>query len=426
MLKRKSTITSFLILVGLAFSANSQSLNARFSTSFYSWESHLSEAISNNHFRIYQTARATVGQLANGHMSLHLYGQFSKDVGATVDEDAALGLYSSYLQWKDSKGILKKARLGRQRVYGGVGYGTMDGVDADFNIGKQISIGGYVGLLVPYRSKIELAEWDERHTFGARFRISDVFRTKVLFSYMRRDRTPTPYVPDGQVSSELLEFNSKEQELAGIDLLRDFSSAVSGYGRLDYDLLQERIRRAQVELTLRPSPRLELAAEFFHRSPLLAANSIFTVFDTETTQDIAMRANYALSGGWRLNGNVGLQQYSGDENIRFALGASCKYGHVGYNFRSGYGGYNNGLFGSLSYPLRPNLSLMASTGISRYSLLDEDGDRYTAFSSSAGFNFRPNNSLSLDLIGQNLRTRWLDSDVRVFARANYWFFTKKK
>lgn len=423
--KTKSTITCGLIMVGLAFSANAQSLNARFSTSFYSWETQLSEALSNNHFRIYQTARATVGQMAGGKLSLHLYGQVSKDVGATADEEAVLGLYSSFLQWRDSKGILKKARLGRQAVYGGVGYGTIDGINADFRIGDFIDVGGFVGMLVPYRSKAELSEWDERHAFGARVRLNNLLKTKLLLSYMRRDRTPTPYVPAGQLSTDLLEFNSKEQELAGVDVYRPFGSQLSAYGRLDYDLIQERVRRAQVELTVKPSRRLELAAEFFHRSPLLAANSIFTVFDIETTQDVALRANYLLAGGWRLNCNVGMQQYSGDDNIRFALGASCKYGHVGYNFKSGYGGYNNGLFGSLSYPLRPNLSVLATAGISRYGLLDEDGDRFTALSSSLGLNYRPNQTFSLDVTGQNLRTRWLDNDVRVFARANYWFFIKK-
>ncbi|MFQ6114979.1 MAG: hypothetical protein ACE5NG_13015 [bacterium] len=415
-----------LFIVFLPFQSSAQSFNARFSTSFYSWERHLTDSISEDHLRIYQTAQITIGQLASNRLSFHLYGQAAQDVAKNADDDPIPRLYNAYFQWQERKGIIQKVKIGRQRVYSGVAYGTIDGLDLTVRAGKLFKFGGFVGFLVPFSNEIELDEWDDSHAFGVRASTNKILGTKILVSFMQRNRRPAAYSAPGRYTQRILSFKSLEQRLVGIDIYRTINRKISAYGRFDYDLEQKRVRRGQLEIRISPRQNLELAGEFFHRAPLIAANSIFTIFELNTTQEVALRANYRFKKDWFLNGNVGILLYDGDETVRFGFGLRCKYGYFGYNFRRGYGGQNNGLYATLNYPLTSKLGLLASTGIARYSLFDEDADKNTSLTGSLGFNYRAGKHFSVNFLGQGLRNRFFSNDFRFFARANYWFFAAKK
>lgn len=426
--ERPMTGTKRLCLIILALFvpayAGAQSLNARFTTSLYSWERHLSASQSDNHFRFYQTAQLTLGQLANNRLSVHFYGQRSHDIGEDSDEDGISRIYNAYLQWRQRTGVLERVKLGRHRVYSGVAYGTIDGADVSLRIGKWFKIGGFAGSLVRTTNDIQIEDWDDSHAFGLRASTNKLWGTKVLVSFMQRNRRPAAYSAPGQYTEKVITFESLETRLVGIDAYRKLSSTFSAYGRLDYDLEQERVRRGQFELQLSASQKLQLAAEFMHRAPLVAANSIFWVFDHSTTQNVGLRGNYRLKDHWFLTGNFGAVLYDGDESVRFGLGVRCRYGSLGYNFRSGYAGQNNGIYAALNYPLTPKIGLLASSGFARYSLFNEDTTTRTSFTGSAGFNYRPSRAFSFDLLAQGLNNRFYDSDFRFFAKANYWFFAR--
>ncbi len=413
-----------IIVLALPTQGVTQSINARFSTSFYTWERKLSDVESTNHLRIYQTAQFTLGQLASNRLSFHLYGLLSQDISESAEDDPISRLYNAYFQWRERKGVLEKVKLGRQRVYSGVAYGTIDGVDLTLRVGNLFKIGGFAGFLVPFSNEIEIANWDDRHTFGLRVTTNKLFGAKALISFMQRNSRPVSYAAPGRYTQRILSFESLEQRLLGLDLYRNFGPKFATYARLDYDLEQERIRRGHVELKVKPSATWEFAGEFFHRAPFIEANSIFTVFDQNTIQDFGLRVNYRFNTQWFLNGNFGYVQYEGDETIRFGLGVRCKYGYLGYNFRSGYGGKNNGTYLAVNYPLTQKLGLIASTGFSRYSLFNEDAETNTSLTGSLGFNYRPGRHFSLDFLGQGLRNRFYDNDFRFFLKANYWIFSK--
>lgn len=405
-----------------------QSINTRFTTSFYTWERNATDSTSQNHLRMYQTAQITIGQLASNRLSFHFYGILSQDIAKEADDDPIPRLYNTYLKWHERKGILQDVKLGRQRIYSGVAYGTIDGADLTLRIGDRFKVGGFIGMLVPFTNEIEVGKWDDSHMYGVRASADDIFGTRVLLSFMQRDRRPESYTSqlkqDIAGQSDLITFESTEQRLAGIDLYRDFGRKVNAYGRLDYDLLQERVRKAHLELKVAATQKVDLTAHFFHRAPLLDANSIFWVFENSTTQDIGLRASYRIKPEWFVSGDFGYVQYDGDETVRFGLGVRHRYGSLGYNFRRGYGGRNNGVYATLSYPLTPKIGLLATTGFSRYSLFNEDTDLNTSLTGSFGFNYRPNRTFSFDLLGQGVRNRFYDNDFRLFVKANYWFFGK--
>ncbi|RMF57911.1 MAG: hypothetical protein D6743_18290 [Calditrichaeota bacterium] len=418
-MKHRFAITLFVLFPLTVFG---QSFNGRFSTSFYSWERNLTDALSQNHLRLYQTAQVTFGQLANNRLSFHFYGQASQDISESADADPVPRLYSAYLQWVERKGVLRRLKLGRQRVYSGVAYGTIDGVDLSLRLAKRWKVGGFVGLLVPFSNEVEVASWDDSHAFGARVGSDDLLGARVLVSFVQRNRRPSSYAVPGRFTQKRLRFESLEQRLVGVDVLRRFAGKLGVYGRLDYDIEQERVRRGQVELTVSPSSRLDLSAEFFHRAPLVEANSIFSVFDQSTTQDVSLRAIYRVGRDWSVNGSFGFIKYDGDESVRFGVGVRGKYGYLGYNFRRGYGGQNNGVTASVNYPLGAKLGLIASTGLARYRLFDETMPDNTSLTGSVGFNYRPSKYFSVDFLGQGVRNRFYDDDFRLFVKANYWTF----
>jgi hypothetical protein len=427
----KKLALAFLAIATLPLQLNGQSLNARFSTSLYSYERNLTNSTAVNYMRLYQTAQLTVGQFASNRLSFHLFGQVSQDLAESADDDPIPRLYNAYFQWQERNALLSQVKLGRQRVYSGVAYGAIDGLDLTVRAGNHFKIGGFAGFLVPTSNEIEVASWDASHAFGLRASTDQILGAKMLVSFYQRNRQQVSYT-NGRFTSGLLpqartiSFQSLEQRLIGIDVYRSVAGRANVYGRFDYDLLNERVRRGQFELRVSPTQKLELAGEFFHRAPLIGANSIFSVFDQSTSQDFGLRANYRVNQTWFVDGNLGYQMYDGDESLRFGLGLRFKYGYFGYNFRRGYGGQNNGAYASLNYQLNSKIGLTANTGLSRYSLFDDDGDDHTSITGSVGVNYRPHKLISVDVVGQALRNRFLSNDMRLFARANYWFFTAKK
>jgi hypothetical protein len=353
----------------------------------------------------------------------------SQDVAKSSDDDATPRLYNTFLQWRERKGVLQRVRLGRQRIYSGVGYATVDGVDLGLRLGKYFRVSGFAGFLVPVTNSISIDKWDNSNAYGASASFNHRGNSKILISFMQRNRRPMAYISPGRYTERLLTFPALEQRLLGLDIFQRFTRQLNAYGRLDYDTVQDRIRRAQLELRAMPARKIELSVEFFHRAPLVEANSIFAVFDHGTSRDIRGRASYLLDNGWSIYGDVGYQKYSAegvsanDNTVRFGIGARCRYGYVGYNFRRGYGGLNNGLYAALNYPVTRQVGLLISTGYSRYSLFDVDAEKYSSLLGSVGFNYRASKNFSLDVVGQGLHNRFYDNDLRLLAKANYWFFS---
>ncbi|MFQ5705995.1 MAG: hypothetical protein ACE5HO_01010 [bacterium] len=414
------------VVVLLPVQSSAQSISARFATSFYSWERQVTDSTSKDHLRLYQTGQLTIGKLAGNRLSLHLYSQVSQDLAEDADGDPIPRLYNAYFQWQERKGLVQKIKLGRQRIYSGVAYGTIDGIDLTLRAGKLFKVGGFVGYLVPFSNEIEADNWNDSHAFGVRASTNKLFGSRILISFLQRNRRPAAYLLPGRFTQRVLSFKSLDQRLVGVDFYRSFSRQINLYGRFDYDIEQERVRKGQIELRVAPTEKLQITGEFFHRAPLIEANSIFAVFNQNTTQDIGLHANYRFQQNWSLNGNFGLLLYDGDETVRFGVGLRCKYGSLGYNFRRGFGGENNGVYAAFNYPLTAKLGLLASTGFSRYSLFDEDASKNTSLTGSFGFNYRPHKHFSVDFLGQGLRNRFLSNDFRFFVKANYWVFKTRK
>jgi hypothetical protein len=407
----------FILLTTSNLSA--QTLSLRLTTSAYSWEVHPSLTSSETQVRGFQQAQLTVGKLGNPNLSFTAFWQSAANL-AGADMAPLHRLYNAYFRWRR---LAKRVdlRLGRQRLYDGVAYGTVDGLRASVRLPGDIELVGFAGLLVPLSRKVEIGSWDDGHLFGGRVKLMNLAGARASISYMRRSRS-LAYLRPGRFSQRILVFTDRQQELAGLDVQRAFGRQLSLYGRFDWDFEQERVRRAEVEMRVNPSDRLELSGVFIHRAPLIDANSIFTVFDSYTTQELLVRAAYAFRPGLSVFARTARLWYNGDNGFRAAVGLQTRYGTLGFEHRSGYGGSSNGLTGSLAYPLRPGLALIAGTGFSSYRLFDDTGDYDLSLTGSLGVQYRPNRKLTIDLRGHGLRNKFFKNDMRVFLRVSYWLF----
>lgn len=413
--------TLFMLPVHL----QSQSINARFSSSLYSFERFTSETESENHIRATQGLQLTVGQLASNKLSFRLNTLVADDFLAPADQ-TLFRISSGYLQWREKNGVIRTIKLGRQRLYTGVAFGAIDGIDMTARIGKHFKLGVFAGVLVTETNKFSVENWNNAKAFGFNLKFPELLGVKSMLSYIKRDRAREAY--QSLLSTDSVPVNRawsvEEQQLVGVDLLRNFCNKTYLHGRFDVDLYNRRVRKGLFGIRHILSDEVEMSFDFLHHSPFVARNSIFSVFATETSQSFAGRLSYRFGNGFSLNGNFGYVVYSGDESLRFGLNLAGKYGNIGYGFRDGYSGKKNGVHGAINYPFNRNIALFASTGFSRYQLFGDNAESYNSFTTSVGMKCRATKRLSFDVIAQSLNNRFYDSDLRFFIKGNYWLFHK--
>ena len=119
----------FIIASSTGFYA--QTINARFTTSVYSWQQKEIDSNSANHVRAYQLAQVTIGNIGLPGLSFHTYLNLSNDFGEEAVDDPRVWIYNCYFNYKNTAKAIDLS-LGRQRVYAGVGYGTIDGMQVKY------------------------------------------------------------------------------------------------------------------------------------------------------------------------------------------------------------------------------------------------------------------------------------------------------
>ena len=123
---KKTCLILLIILTPIGF-ISAQTISGRLSTSVYSWQQRNIEDESAQHMRAYQLAQFSVANLGLQGLSFHTYLNVSHDLGEEAVNDPRMWLYNCYLNYKTLNNALDIG-IGRQRIYAGVGYGTIDGL----------------------------------------------------------------------------------------------------------------------------------------------------------------------------------------------------------------------------------------------------------------------------------------------------------
>lgn len=420
---RTALLTGILVLA--AGTAGGGTLSGRLTTSAYTWQSQAFDGSEATHLRIYQSVRLSASQLGSTPLSVHAYLQVSGDPLSEVSGRDNFRLYHAYLKWQSPDRYGLDIRAGRQRIFAGVGYGTVDGLKATVQPHAYLTVSGYAGVLVPLMAEDGVGTWDEGHLWGGRAQLQ-VRETWAAVSFAERAREPVPYTRAGRYTGLILKGPAEQFRRLGLDLRQGFNGRAEAFGRLDYDLEAEQIHEVAVGATLRPTPELEVTGEYQHREPTIFLNSILSVFELSDDREVSGRLNYRLGPQVRVHADVARVAFEGETSWRTGAGVSVGNAYLGYTRRIGYGGENDAVTASVQHPVAEDLTVRASGSFSGYRLHEGLGDRNRALAGALGIGYRPRRTVTLDAEAQFLNNEFYGRDLRLFVRGSLWFFKRSK
>jgi len=410
-----------LLLFGMQFPLRSQVLDARFSTSFYGWERQDTTTGGVQYLRGYENVQVNFG---TSSLSFHTYLQGSTDFQNSMSGDPRLKMFNTYVDVRNV-GDMVDIRLGRQQVYAGVNYGTVDGIKLQAAPSSRLKLMLYGGGLAPADLRTDFFR-----NLGDNFQIGGhvLFRlspsTHLSLSYMNRHRESKPYdafrydVNLGLVSTRI-DYGSRANQY--LSLSGDYTTReLWVFGRVDYDFNYEDLSRLELTSRYQVSPALGLVAEGYYRKSQIAYNSYFSLLERSATGEFVVGADYALNENLNLLFRYSGVVYEEDFGMRVTTGIACRYLTFSYSKDLSYDGELDGFSGRFRYPILggkivPNVG----AAYSRYALADGI-EKLSTLALSGGFTIRPWKIISLDVQGQYLTNKIYSSDMRVFARLNYW------
>lgn len=408
------------LLVCLPGPAHPQAVSARLSTTAYVSEFFHSENESATLFRAHELLQLSIGQLAGNRLSFHSYLQISDDVAEPVKGDPRARFMHAYMNWQ-SASRQWEFRIGRQRAYGGVAYGSIDGVMAEWRSAKTFSAKAFAGAQAPLDGYLEIEKWESAHLWGGRL----AARTRsngekgrrsleIGLSFMQRSRA----VEDlpGAFGIQPVKLISQQQRLLGADA-RLATGGYQFFARADYDMLNENARRISGEVQ-RDFATTTLGFGHLFRRPLVDANSIFSAFAYEPMQEIFGHFVWRIAPRLQLDTRLAAQFYDDDSGFDLGVTGQWRNASVRVQFAEGYLGRQIG--GGVHYyrALTSRWHGFGGLHFTRYRLLSSSDDR-TSIVATLGSSFEISRDWQVIAEGQYLHNRYYDQDARVFLRMNY-------
>jgi hypothetical protein len=405
-----------LILPATSFALN---ISGRLTASVHSWERQNSDSTSVAHNTIHQLISLQAKDLGIKGLSFHAYGRgFINSEGS--DSRRRFALYNTYADWK---GIARRLdlRLGRQRIFAGVGRGTFDGARATVSLPHSISVLAYAGIGVPTDYSTEVKAWDEANMYGVRVSARR-WKTTFSASFANESRERTERLSDQDGNP--VELPTLARRLVGAEIKSRYIPRADVYGRVDVDAINWEPSRFQLRTWGKISPKLRLSGELDHRRPALAANSYLSVFSAKDNTELETTLNYTLRGGFVLSSAYAVIYYTDDETQRFRAALSRGSSSVSYYRRLGYGGDRDGLSLGSSRAITPRVSVRGNVNVSTYRLSDIEDDRNDTLAGVLALDYTSAKKLAASIEGQVLRNKTYNYDLRLFGKVTWWFNLK--
>jgi hypothetical protein len=196
---------------------------------------------------------------------------------------------------------------------------------------------------------------------------------------------------------------------------------MSAYGKIDIE--NSKLYRGEVSLRYNFLNHLGISAEYLHSEPRVAYNSIFSVFDSQSTDEIGGGLDYLIFNKYNIFARYYYVKYTDDNSSRLTFGVNSSLGSITYSRNFGYVGTMDILDAQITYPLYQR-RFIGSAGFEFSSYKYQNADLQNASALIAGATWRPNNIISLDLQGQMLMNEIYKDDFRLYFKFNYWFLSK--
>ncbi|KAA3612305.1 MAG: hypothetical protein DWQ05_20115 [Calditrichaeota bacterium] len=424
-----SSIMKYLLVFIAMFASliSAQTFSGRVTSSFYAYERADSIDVSSTHARGYQGFQF---DYRTKNLLLRTFGQVNSDFNTTIDGDGVLRMYNLYLQWSN---IAKRVdlKLGRQPVFGGINSGTFDGFQVKVKATKWLKFKAFGGGLLPATQEMKIIDdLDKNFLVGGQISYLPKSDLQVNASYnLKRQNRPgynTRRSDEfGNVYSTFIEPREQEYQFVSLDGYWTAKKDLTLFTRHDFDLNHENLTRSEFNVNAALNEKISITGTYLFRSPLLPANSIFSVFNVADNSEYEAGINYRLNQRMSVYLNSAAIVYESDESIRSTIGLTHGNNSVQYFLRRGYAGVMDGFNLSSYYPLMGG-KLMPNVMISWASYkIDENVDEgINLFSGSFGLAYKPIRSVSVSTQLYLLSNKYYDNDYRFLMRLQYWFFVK--
>lgn len=417
-------VIAFMLLVA---QLNAQFVTGRLTTSFYGWQGRDANDGRLNFLRGYENVQLNAN---SGSFSFGTNLQVSNDFATKIGTDPELRLSSLVLKVQRIADVLDVS-LGRQFVFAGVGNGIMDGADLKLSLlGGKIGTQMYGGYnVVETRTLNWKKNLPDNSFFGAQVTGNPFDNLLLGVSYMNRRRAPDAFTVvrlDSLFNPyQVVLFSTPyEEEYASVDANYDVLPNINVYGRGDYDVNMERVSRVELNTRVGVLSSLYVTVDVLHREPRLAYNSIFAVFNSNSTQEVEGGVEYNVTPTIRAFARYAYVDYRDDNSQRITLGGSYEFLSASYTRNFGFAGDLNGIAIQAAYPLKDRTFVpMLAFGYGSYRISPDEATN-TVLNGSLGLTYRPMPSLSADIETQFMQNRLYANDVRVFLKVNYWFSTR--
>ncbi len=421
-----------LILIPLLVAVSVQLLHAqlvsgRFTTSFYTWQKFDTVGVSKTYLRAFQSVQLSASQ---GDFSLHTFLQGAANGTSSFGDLGMVRFYNLYLQWSRIADV-GELTLGRQSVYAGVASGTVDGLRATARILQdQVRITGFGGAAVSDDYTGVRKNIHDNYSFGGQVVTTALPDLRFGVSYLNRREERDPYWALRARDTTFVAVpyyianDAPAEQFGSADAYYTYGSLFSVYGRYDYDFLMSTTSRGEADARVNVTDALTLTGDFIYRMPRISYNSISSVFTQSSVREYEAGVEYGLLPRVRAFARLALVSYTDDKSHRWTLGVNSGYGSFSYSGSDGYAGQLQSVSLQGAYPVFNRL-VVPTLGLTYASYrLSPESTRDNALSVVLGGIVRPMSTLSVDLQGQWLTNKILSRDVRLQAKASYWFAEK--
>ncbi len=366
----------------------------------YFYQTEDAAGATDDQFRTFNVISGAATGLANGKLAFRGAGRFANEPMLVTSGFAKSRLYSGHLEARVSPFV--KARVGRQFIQSGVTSMTLDGAWLSYRKSGGLDASLWGGARAPLAHDFELGKLDAAAAVGGRVALRPHRKWRVAVSSAYRER-------HGRVAERPL----------GMDLNTSAVRNTRLFGRVAYDLEQERWSRLQAQARWRPSSRSPVVTfQYIDRHPSIDAASWFARF-TDVARIRLARASVRYETPARFGGEVNyVGSFVNDRmSSRVGLAALVPGGRVGYSARLGDAGEESRIYGELAGQVTSWLELDGQATFLTYALFadapaDQERD-LTMFSLRARANLRRGLRATVEI--QSLDNPLFSKDVRLLV-----------
>lgn len=407
----------------VSLSASAQLFNGRLTTSLYGFQGADTALAKQTYMRAYENIYLTAG---SGDVSFNMNAMLSNDFRSSLVTDPELRI-SSLLVKVRKIGGLADLSVGRQFIYAGAAYGLIDGTLLNFRLwDDKIFVTGFGGTNVIHSRDLKSQWIGDNGMFGGQVVVAPNEQGSVGISYVNKRKIRKPYNAvrlDSLFNPQVIVINSLPlaEELASLDVEYEFGGWVFMQAKTEFDVDKENLSKIQAFTRVKATECLDATVEYIFREPRVAYNSIFSVFNVNSTKELEGGIEYRPTAKAFFFARVANVEYVDENSQRLTIGGTYDLVSATYTQNFGYAGELNGISVYAGYPMMERvLTPTVGFGYASFKHAKEDPSR-TVVNVNIGAVFRPVQTFSTDVQLQWMQNPQMSNDVRLFVKITYWF-----